>query len=201
MAKTCYFNSAIGESKTPIRDWSDQVLDYIVAPVVNELEYSMPIRKDFIAASRSISTEIIRHLVEDDLVIADLTGGNPNVFYELAIRHMLQKPVVHIIRDGDNFPFDIHDVKMIPVSLKSPREVDLAKRSLKSQIVLEEEHGVTIIPSIFQFRQINLDGDGADGQKDALINLLEQFKKVRQSLGDVKSELITLNNRVGNIGS
>ncbi|KYK33270.1 MAG: hypothetical protein AYK19_14080 [Theionarchaea archaeon DG-70-1] len=45
--------------------------------------------------------------MEDDLVIADLTEKNPNVFYELAIRHAVRKPVVQIIKHDEKIPFDV----------------------------------------------------------------------------------------------
>ena len=47
------------------------------------------------------------------LVIADLSFHNPNVFYELAVRHMLKKPVVQISRISDKVPFDISQMRTV----------------------------------------------------------------------------------------
>jgi hypothetical protein len=46
-------------------------------------------------------------------VVADITGHNPNVFYELAIAHGYQRPVVHLGQKGETLPFDIADMRTI----------------------------------------------------------------------------------------
>jgi hypothetical protein len=43
-----------------------------------------------------INSQVIEHLMEDDIAIADLTGRNPNVYYEAPIRHGVDKPVINI---------------------------------------------------------------------------------------------------------
>ena len=48
-------------------------------------------------------------------MIADLSFHNPNVFYELAIRHAARLPVVQIIRLADRIPFDLHQVRTIRI--------------------------------------------------------------------------------------
>lgn len=42
----------------------------------------------------SITNQIVKRIVESELIVADLTGHNPNVFYELAIAHGYQRPVI-----------------------------------------------------------------------------------------------------------
>lgn len=46
-------------------------------------------------------------------MIADLTGGNPNVFYELALRHAAGRPVIQIIAKAEKIPFDLRDTRTI----------------------------------------------------------------------------------------
>ena len=54
-----------------------------------------------------ISNQVITRLLEDNLVIADLTDRNPNVYYELAVRHAFGKPVIQIIDSNETIPFDV----------------------------------------------------------------------------------------------
>lgn len=201
MKKTCFFIGPIGDEKTPIRDWSDQVLKYIVTPVVRELEYDNPKRSDLIPRTGSISFEIMKRLVEDTLVIADLTDGNPNVFYELAIRHALQKPVVHLIRKDDKIPFDVRDIRVIPVRIDDLREAESARQELKLQIVSAEEEGATMIPYIAQVQQLKgvFESSKSDAEKETLLHLLERLENIHLSLGDVKNELVVLNSQFANV--
>jgi hypothetical protein len=96
--KTCFVIGPIGASGSPEREHANTFLQYIVKPcnAFAEFDYADPVRADQIAAPGQITTQIIEHLLHDDLVIADLTGHNPNVFYELSLRHAIAKPVVQM---------------------------------------------------------------------------------------------------------
>jgi len=74
-----------------------------------------PVRADRIQRPGVITSQIIQHVLEDDVVIADLTDHNPNVFYELALRHFARKPFVQLIDPSQSIPFDIHGVRTIHV--------------------------------------------------------------------------------------
>jgi hypothetical protein len=82
------------------------VIDSAIIPVLEELgfETDVPHR---LFSSGSITKSVINSIVNDDLVIANLTGLNPNVMYELGIRHTARKPIVHICEDNTKLPFDI----------------------------------------------------------------------------------------------
>jgi hypothetical protein len=64
------------------------------------------------------------------LVIADLTGSNPNVFYELAIRHMLRKPYVQISAKEERIPFDVAGIRTIEIDHHDLDSVAKAKAAI-----------------------------------------------------------------------
>jgi hypothetical protein len=88
---TCFVIAPIGEPASEIRKRSDQVFTYVITPAVQECGYTA-LRADQISEPGLIDSQVIERIVNDPLVIADLTGHNPNVFYELALRHALSLP-------------------------------------------------------------------------------------------------------------
>jgi hypothetical protein len=104
--KTCFVIAPIGSEGTDIRTRSDQVLKHIISPAAKECGYET-VRADQISEPGIITSQVIQHIVEDPLVIADLTGRNPNVFYELALRHAIKKQIVQIIHGTEAIPFDV----------------------------------------------------------------------------------------------
>lgn len=62
-----------------------------------------------------ITSSIIEHIKKCKLAIADLSTLNPNVFYEVALRHTCRLPVVQVIRKSDRLPFDVNQVNTIVI--------------------------------------------------------------------------------------
>ena len=60
-----------------------------------------------------IVNQLIESLSDADVVIADLTGRNPNVFYELGVRHALRNNTIIIAQDLDDIPFDLRGMRAI----------------------------------------------------------------------------------------
>jgi hypothetical protein len=137
--KTCFFITPIGDEGTDERDRSDQVLEYIVKPAVAECGYDIPVRADQISEPGIITMQVIERLLNDDLVVADLTGRNPNVYYELAIRHAFRKPIVQIIDDSENLPFDVAPIRTIRFNYHDLASSDKCKRLLVEQIRATEK--------------------------------------------------------------
>jgi hypothetical protein len=110
----CFVISPIGEEGTEIRRRADQVLKHIISPAAKECGYES-IRADTISEPGMITSQVIQHLLDDPLVIADLTGRNPNVYYELAIRHAVRQACVQLIQIGEPIPFDVAQSRTIQV--------------------------------------------------------------------------------------
>lgn len=72
------------------------------------------IRCDEIAKAGSIHKDMFTHIAVDDLVLVDITTANPNVFYELGVRHAL-KPSITVLtkRRGTKIPFNIQGQRVI----------------------------------------------------------------------------------------
>lgn len=131
--KQCFVISPIGAEGSDIRRRADQILRHVITPAVESCGFA-PVRADQISEPGLITTQVIQHIIDDPLVIADLTGSNPNVFYELAIRHAIRKPLVQIIQKDDKIPFDVAGMRTIPVDHQDLDSVQEAKQEIERQV-------------------------------------------------------------------
>ena len=70
-------------------------------------------RADDIQNQRNILRDVFDGIFNSDLIVADLTNLNPNVFYELAIAHAVRKPVILLTQNIDEVPFDLKPYRLI----------------------------------------------------------------------------------------
>lgn len=110
----CFYVTPIGEDGSEHRKHSDLFLSSLVEPAIEQFQMKV-IRADAIDKLGTITRQIIEYLIKSRLVIADLSFHNPNVFYELAIRHAARLPVVQIIRSADRIPFDLSQTRTIKI--------------------------------------------------------------------------------------
>lgn len=85
----------------------DEVEDLLIAPALRAVGATGGTTID-IVESGNIRVDMFRRLLTADLVVADLSIHNANVFYELGIRHALRDHGTFMLRcDADKFPFDL----------------------------------------------------------------------------------------------
>ena len=72
VTKSCFVIAPIGNEGSDTRKRSDQILRHIIDPVVVGCGYSTALRADRISESGRITQQVIQHVTDDDLVIADL---------------------------------------------------------------------------------------------------------------------------------
>jgi hypothetical protein len=110
--RICFYITPIGEEGSDQRKHSDLFLGSLVEPAVSELNLQV-VRADKIGHPGMITTQIIEHVKQSRLVIVDLSFLNPNVMYEMALRHACKLPIVHIIRKADQVPFDVSQIRCV----------------------------------------------------------------------------------------
>jgi len=104
--RKCFIITPIGNDNSDTRRRTDGLIRSVIVPVLDELGIQGEAAHQ-IDITGSISKKIIQRIVEDDIVIANLTELNPNVMYELAVRHATRKPIVIVAEFGTSLPFDI----------------------------------------------------------------------------------------------
>lgn len=136
--KTCFVVSPIGPDNSEVRNNADKLLRHIIAPICNTLDYEVK-RVDQIIHTNSINDKIIDNLKTADLVIADLTGHNPNVFFELGYRNALNKPTIHLCTKDSALPFDVSTINTYFYDLTDLDNVDTVKSTLIELIKILED--------------------------------------------------------------
>ncbi len=178
--KTCFVISPIGEETSDVRKRADKVLNYIIKPITEECGYQT-MRADALGEPGMITKQVIEHILNDDLVIADLTSQNPNVFYELAVRHVIRKPTVQIIAYNERIPFDVSPLRTIRFDIQDIESVENCKEEIRKQIkTVEKDPGRVDNPITItiDLQALSRSGRPQDEINAEIINMLQDVKSM-----------------------
>jgi len=89
------------------------IYDYFVKPSVESSCGLLCERGDNMFGSNVVMADIRRSISDAQLIIADLTDRNPNVFYEVGIAHALEKDVLLVSQSMDDVPFDLRHLRVL----------------------------------------------------------------------------------------
>lgn len=90
-------------------------------------------RADEMSYPRSITDAILHAIFASDLVIADVTGNNPNVFYELGWAHAVDRDVI-LLTQEQRIPFDVNIQRAIMYSSTNEQELAKVTRQLAQAV-------------------------------------------------------------------
>ena len=129
--------------------------------------------------SGSINRQIIRHLIEDEMVVCDLTGLNPNVMYELAIRHSYGKRAVIVAENDTDLPFDVVDQRTVYFDHSVGGLADF-REDLRRKVSIEMDATAVDNPvtSVAQVMRI----EDAPGTSDAEHLILQRIDQLEASI-------------------
>lgn len=77
-------------------------------------------RADQIAKPGRITDQIVEAIRDSTVILADITGSNPNVMFEVGFARALEKPLVLLNQNPDNSPFDLRDFRQIAYAPGTP---------------------------------------------------------------------------------
>lgn len=134
------------------RDQSQFVFDKIIEPAVLEVLGVKPIREDMRDDPGNIVQSIVDTLEDAEVIIADITGANPNVWWELGRRNAREPtPCIVMMQEPLDLPFDYKAQRTIPYS---PWKVEAAQKRLRSALrkVVSPERQIPASTSLGQDR-------------------------------------------------
>ncbi|WP_302447492.1 hypothetical protein [Paraprevotella clara] len=178
----CFIITPVGNPDSEIRKKADGVINAIIKPVLYELGYEA-IPPHEMSKSGSITQQVIEHIINDDLVIANLTGLNPNVMYELAIRHCVKKPIVCIIERNTQLPFDVATERFIIYDDNFSNVISL-KDNIKKMIMSIKDNEIDnpIYRSIKEIDIVKKISESKDPNSNALKLILNRLGKIENEV-------------------
>jgi hypothetical protein len=131
----CFIIGPIGKDGTLERKHSDLLLNAVLKHVLQGEEFAYQVKRaDEDADPGMIGDRIVSDIVNAELAVADLTDLNPNVFYELGIRHATGKSTVHIAKSGTTLPFDTVALRTIFIDLTDWNSIEDARKRLAESV-------------------------------------------------------------------
>ena len=140
----CFIIGPIGDKLsdpgTEARQRYEQAIltvENVIEPACNEVGITDPIRADKYVIAGEIPEQIFRLLRDADIVIADLTDANPNVMYELGLRHSRNVLTLQV-GEQQRLPFDVQTIRTVKFKRTEGGYID-AKNTLREML----ERGLT----------------------------------------------------------
>jgi hypothetical protein len=136
-----------------------QVFEEVIEPACRAAGLDA-IRADGIHVSGEIPEQIFRLLRDSQVVIADLTGANPNVMYELGLRHTTGKLTIQI-GEKNRLPFDIAAIRTIMFKRSDAGLVQARKDLAKTLLINLEEGGTPVAATRIWFESTLIESSGS----------------------------------------
>ena len=117
----------------PFGGWLDDYYEAIYRPAIESAHLEAH-RADDLYRPSTIVNDIWSYTKKAKLLLADLTGRNPNVFYELGLAHALGKPAILIAESMEEVPFDLRALRVIIYDKNAPEWGRILKEKIASSI-------------------------------------------------------------------
>jgi hypothetical protein len=133
----------------PFGQWQDVYYKEIFAPAIKDAGME-PLRADELFSSGTVIEQIWEQISKAKILLADLTGKNPNVFYELGLAHAARKPVVFTSGKLEDVPFDLRHLRVIVYDIQDPSWGDKLRANLSAYLKNAKNDPNKSIPQPFR---------------------------------------------------
>ena len=132
----------------------DDIYSRFLHPVLTDSGFEVK-RADDLVSQQNILRDVIDGIVNRDLIVADLTSLNPNVFYEIGVAHTLDKPVILITQNRNDTPFDLEQYRILEYS-RDFASIEDAKVKLAEYASQFLQGDISFGNPVSDFRSINV---------------------------------------------
>lgn len=115
----------------PFHDPYDVYYEQLLGPTI-EATGRVALRADDIFRSGNVVHQVIESIRDAELVVAELSEPNANVYYELGMAHAMAKPCILLTRDSSEIPFDLKNQRHLSYDTVRPAWADDLRSALES---------------------------------------------------------------------
>ncbi|WP_059008631.1 hypothetical protein [Streptomyces specialis] len=209
--RTCFVIGPIGDpyaahgsSEREAYEHHLGIFEQVIAPACKRYGITA-VRGDGIPHAGDINEQICRHVIECDLVIADVSGGNPNVMYELGLRHITGKPTIHIGEAG-LLPFDIASIRTIRYQ-RARSHLTGARKEIESALEVGLRDGFELLTPARVLRGLQtIEGpssaaESGDTEDEDSPGLLDDFVAIEVGLDEMTADMEAITKTIETIGA
>lgn len=165
----------------PFGGWFDTYYESIYCPAIESAGLT-PRRADDLMRPSTIVHDIWEYTREAKIVLADLTGQNPNVFYELGLAHAIAKPAILLTESLNDVPFDLRALRVIEFNKSAPNWGALLKEQIQQS--LKEVLRSPLESVLPAFLNVN-----AQRGKPAVTEHQKELLEIRQDVERLRNEM------------
>lgn len=186
-AKRCFVMMPFSDPEGYAKGHFRKIYEQIIKPAIESAGY-VAYRVDEDGVSNLITTKIFQAIVDCDMAICDLSSRNPNVLYELGIRHAFDKPVVLITDEKTERIFDIQGLSTI--TYRSSRLYDEVpedqEKIVEAMKANENNSSIYSIINMVKLQEATYDKDYKDDNLNnaILMRVINALDKVEQIQND-----------------
>lgn len=179
------------------------IFEQVIAPACEKYGITA-VRADGIAHAGDINDQICRHVIDSDLVIADVSGGNPNVMYELGLRHITGKPTIHVGEAGQ-LPFDIASIRTIRYQ-RARSHLAGARKEIENALEVGLQDGFELLTPARVLRGLQtvdgpLPAESGNAEEEDSPGLLDEFVAIEDGLDDMAADMEAITKSIDTIGA
>ena len=165
----------------PFGGWLDDYYTSIYCPAI-EAAGLAPHRADDLFTPSTITNDIWAYTKKAKILLADLTGKNPNVFYELGLAHALGRPAILISESLDDIPFDLRALRIILYDKNAPDWGRILKEKIERSVadVLKAPLDA-ILPAFLDVKSAGAK-PAVSAQKKDILEIKQELDLVRRQL-------------------
>jgi hypothetical protein len=184
----------------PFGSWFDQYYEEIYIPAI-ESAGLIARRADDLYRPSTIVNDIWSLTKDAKVILADLSGKNPNVFYELGLAHAIAKPAVLVSEAIEDIPFDLRGLRVIIYDKNASNWGGVLRSTIKSSIteVLASPLD-SVLPTFLKIKESSSEKSVSRTDKE-LISLKQDLELVKQELQVRNSTLPTSRETISTISA